>query len=150
MFVLTFNLNKKRAILIIAAAAVLLCVLIFAFGRSGTGSGTVKVTNNEDRVAYLESLGWRVTAEPIAERTIVIPQEFSSVYEAYNELQIAQGFDLREHRGLEVTIYTYEITNYTGYDGNVVADLYVFNYTVIGGDVHSLAQDGFMHGLRRR
>ncbi|MEG2643565.1 MAG: DUF4830 domain-containing protein, partial [Eubacterium sp.] len=74
--------------------------------------------------------------------------EFSPVYDAYNKLQISQGYDLSEYCGLEAKIYTYSIVNYSGYTGKVVADLYVRNGEIIGGDVHSLALDGFMHGLK--
>ena len=149
MFVLTCKLNKKRALLIIVAAAVILAVLAIALGSPEKDAAAPRVRNNADRVKYLHSLGWEVETEPVSEKKVIIPQEFSGVYESYNEMQIAQGFDLRKYRGLEVTIYTYNVTNYRGYTGSVVADLYVLNFEVAGGDVRSLALDGFMHGLRR-
>ncbi|MEG1460266.1 MAG: DUF4830 domain-containing protein [Oscillospiraceae bacterium] len=137
---------------IIIGAAVLLCCLILALGQGFGGHGegkTAKVKCGEDGAAFLESLGWEVSRAPLEEHEAVIPQKFSNVYSAYNELQIAQGYDLSKYSGLSVTIYTYAVKNYAGFNGEVVADLYVLNYEVIGGDVHSLALDGFMHGLVR-
>ena len=47
--------------------------------------------------------------------------------------------------------YTYEITNYTGYDQGIVADLLVSNGRVIGADLcNTSAKDGFMLGLEKR
>jgi len=150
MFVLTFKWNKKIALMVIIAAALVLCAIILAIAggdRAAGAPGTPKVKTNEDRVMFLKNLGWEVDETPISKNTVVIPKEFSEIYETYNKLQLDQGYDLSEYRGLEAIIYTYTVTNYSGYAGNVVADLYVMNYEVIGGDIHSLAIDGFMHGL---
>jgi hypothetical protein len=152
MFVFTFKWNRKTALLIVIAAAALLCALIlFSGGSSGRkAGGALMVRTNEDRVKFLENLGWETEDEPIEEKTVIIPKEFSKIYGKYNKLQLAQGFDLSQYRGLEATIYTYAVKNYSGYTGNVVADLYVLSYEVIGGDIHSLALDGFMHGLYKK
>ena len=150
MFVFTLKWNKKLAILIIIAAAIVLCALIVSIGKSGSNNSSgSKVKTNEDRQMFLESLGWEVDTSPLEEKKVIIPKEFSKVYSTYNNLQLEQGFDLSKYCGLEVTIYTYRIKNYPDYIGEVVAELYVLNYEVVGGDVHSLALDGFMHGLRR-
>ena len=151
MFICTIKWNKKLALAIVIAVAVLLCALIILSrtGGSGQSGSTQKLRTNEHRIEFLESLGWEVSEEPIEEKIIVIPREFSNVYTSYNKLQIAQGYDLSKYCGLEAKIYTYNIYNYPGYSGTVVADLYILNHEIIGGDVHSLALDGFMHGLRR-
>lgn len=152
MFVLTLKWNKKIALLVVLAVAVLLCVLIFAIGSGSRGTDAVSqsVKTNEDRVKFLQNLGWEVDPTPISEKTVVIPKEFSDIYDTYNGLQLDQGYDLSLYRGMEATIFTYTVTNYTGYSGTVVADLYVVNSRVVGGDIHSLALDGFMHGLCRK
>jgi len=149
MFVFTIKWNKKVALLIIIAAAALLCAVILSIGNGGKHSAGVSTTvkTNEDRVKFLSNLGWEVDSNPIEEKSVTIPKQFSNVYETYNKLQLEQGFDLSQYGGLDATIYTYTVKNYTGYTGNVVVDIYVMNYQVIGGDVHSLALNGFMHGL---
>jgi len=149
MFVFTIKWNKKVALLIIIAAAILLCAVILSIGngaKHGEGVSTT-VKTNEDRVKFLSNLGWEVDSNPIEEKSVTIPKQFSNVYETYNKLQLEQGFDLSQYGGLDATIYTYTVKNYNSYNGNVVADIYVMNYQVIGGDVHSLALNGFMHGL---
>ncbi|MEG0777387.1 MAG: DUF4830 domain-containing protein [Oscillospiraceae bacterium] len=150
MFVVTMKWNKKVAVLIIIAAALILGGIILAISLGGSGGSDThaKAKTNDDRLEFLDGLGWEVEANPIAEKTVIIPKEFSPVYDAYNKLQISQGYDLSEYCGLEAKIYTYSIVNYSGYTGKVVADLYVRNGEIIGGDVHSLALDGFMHGLK--
>ena len=153
MFVLTFKWNKKTALLIVVAAAVLLCAIILSVGAGGSGSGSTgsqKLKTNEDRVMFLKNLGWEVDETPVSEKKVVIPKEFSDIYNTYNRMQLDQGYDLTQYRGMEAMIYTYTVTYYSGFTGKVVADIYVLNSKVIGGDIHSLAIDGFMHGLCRR
>lgn len=131
---------------VILGAALIMCALILAIG----GSGGTRVRTNEDRVKFLEDLGWQVDPEPCCETEVLIPREFSDVYQNFNQLQIEQGYDLAEHRGETATIYAYRVLNYKGFEGPVIAELYVANNHIIGGDIHSLALDGFMHGLKRR
>lgn len=150
MYVVTMKWNKGTAALIIVLAALLLGVIIMLSSDNGAPSqGSQRFDTNEAIVGYLESLGWQVDAEPVEEKSIVIPREFSKVYEEYNRLQQAQGFDLSNFCGREATIYTYAVHNYEGYVGGVVADVYICKGELIGGDIHSLALDGFMHGLKR-
>lgn len=149
MLIYTIKWNKTAAVLIVLAVAAILVLLTLALGN-GSGSGReARVGSSEDVTDFLGALGWTVDEASAEERDVVIPQEFSEIYKEYNSLQKAQGYDLSNYRGRQVTIYTYGITNYSGYSGKVVADVYVFDGRVIGGDVHSLELDGFMHGLRK-
>ncbi len=152
MFVMTMKWNKRKALFIVIAAALLLCALVVIIGAGSRGGKAPSQTakTNEECIMFLNSLGWEVESTPLEEKTVIIPKEFSDVYENYNALQLEQGYDLSGFRGLEVTIYTYTVTNYAGFKGTVVADLYIYQGQVIGGDIHTLAIDGFMHGLRRR
>lgn len=145
MFVCTVKWNKKAALLAVGAAALLICLLIALMSTGGSDGCRAKT--NEERVEFLNSLGWEVNPEPSEVRDIVIPKEFSDIYETYNQLQQQQGYDLSEFKGMPATLYTYEILNYSGYNGKVVAELYVINDLIAGGDIHSLELDGFMHGL---
>ena len=153
MFVVTARLNKKKlliCILILAAIAAVVLVLTGS-GRKAQAASlpklTAKVKSNEQRVSYLQGLGWEVSQTPLEEQEVTIPKTFNEIYTSYNELQKAQGFDLTDYAGLRVTRYTYEVQNYPDAGDTVVADLLVYKHKVIGGDVQSTALDGFMQGL---
>ena len=153
MFVVTARLNKKKlliCILILAAIAAVVLVLTGS-GRKAQAASlpklTAKVKSNEQRVSYLQGLGWEVSQTPLEEQEVTIPKTFNEIYTSYNELQKAQGFDLTDYAGLRVTRYTYEVRNYPDASDTVVADLLVYKHKVIGGDVQSTALDGFMQGL---
>lgn len=143
--------NRKTAVLIIIAVAVLLSAVVFLASSGDPEKNDVRswgLNDNDDRLEYLSSLGWQVEAEPADTKTVVIPREFDAVYQDYNELQKSQGFDLSEYCGMEVTVYTYNVTNYpSSGNGSVQAELYIKNGRVVAGDIHSTALDGFMHGL---
>ena len=152
MFIVTARLPKKR---LIAAGAALLCCAAAAAGlfcarslaavTAGAGAGSART--NEDRVAYLEQLGWTVRAEPLAVEELLIPEEFDASYDEYLALQSGQGFDLTQYCGRRVERYTYEITNYPTGETGVQASLLVYRGSVIGGEVLSASPDGFLHGL---
>lgn len=152
LFIFTAKFSRKKAILMVVALAVILCAIVFFVGRQGkadaieTTSGE-NIRSEEDVVEYLNSLGWEVGAEPIEVQKIVIPGEFSEVYENYNILQKEQGFDLSEYSGIDAVRYTYEVLNYPGEESGIVADVIVADDCVIGGDIQSLQLDGFMQGL---
>ena len=131
------------------ALAVLLALLTLSIGAADRGgSSGESVKSAAEGAAYLESLGWHVSPEPAEERTVIIPGEFSDIYDGYNQLQRSQGFDLGEYKGKQATIYTYTLLSYEGYTGGVVADLYLCGGKVIGGDIHTLELGGFMHGIK--
>ena len=147
MFVCTIKWNKGTAVFVVLLVAAILILLTFAIANSSGGSGNNSADSAEEVAEYLESLGWQVDLETASEKQVIIPERFSNVYEEYNKLQKAQGFDLSKYSAQGVTIYTMSVTNYAGYSGNVVADVYVWHGKIIGGDIHSLELDGFMHGL---
>ena len=100
---------------------------------------------------FISSYGWVVKSEPDDVREIIIPSEFDDVYENYNSLQLAQGFDLSSMKGQRVKRWTYTITNYPGYEIEdcIKINILVYNGCVIGGDVCSIKLDGFMHGFEK-
>lgn len=107
------------------------------------------IKSNEDRVRFLAQFGWQVKPEAIESIEVTIPDEFDKIFTAYNEIQKQQGLDLTKYKKKNVTRYTYEITNYDGYDGTVYANILVYRNKVIGGDVCSADVKGFIHGLER-
>lgn len=108
-----------------------------------------KIRSNEDRIAFLAQFGWQVEETPRESANVAIPAEFDKVFAAYNELQRAQGLDLSKYASRTVERYTYRVTNYEGYDGEVFANLLICRGRVIGGDVCSADQNGFLHGFTR-
>lgn len=152
MFIFTARIHKRR-LAAAAAALLLLCGAALAVGGLDGGrsvdaaapaSSSGKVKTNEQRVAYLEALGWQVGAEPLAVEELLVPEEFDETYTDYLALQNAQGFDLTALRGRRIKRYTYEVLNYpTGVNG-VQASLLVYKDRVVGGEVLG---DNLLHGL---
>lgn len=156
MFIFTARVTKKR-LAAAAAALILICGGMIALGGTGAEQSidaaavdtSARVKTAEDRIAYLESLGWQVVPEPIAVEELLIPEEFDDSYTEYLALQSAQGFDLTEYRGKRVKRCTYEITNYPTGETGVQVSLLIWKNRVIGGEVLSPRLDGFLHGLAR-
>lgn len=154
MFVKTIRFNKKTAVAGVVIAAVLLTALVLTVsnGKSGTKHSIfdfgTSLRTDEGRAAYLMELGWEVDAEPLESKSVLIPKEFGEILTQYNSMQTASGYDLSDYAGLTVEQYTYRVTNYENAPGDVNATIYVYNGQIIGGDIHSTAVDGFMHGLK--
>lgn len=151
MFVLTTKFDKRKITLALAVIAIVaVAIIIISLFSGGDAAESVSmdavVKSNEQRVTYLNSLGWEVEEDPLEEQTVIIPQEFGDVYAEYCRLQTEQGFDLSKYAGLEATRYTYKVLNYPSGE-DVVADMIVYRNKVIAGDVQSTALDGFMAGL---
>ena len=96
MFVLTTRLRKKRAILVGALAILLIAggLLWRGLSREAEAPEETVLRDNEDRIADLKELGWEVDEEPVESMELELPEELTGSYAAYNELQLAQGFDL--------------------------------------------------------
>lgn len=151
MFTKCLKLTKKRAVIflimlgIVLAAAVILC----SSPRSLFSTGDMlNVSSPEGRVKYLACYGWDTDPDSEQSRTVLIPKELEGALAEYGAMQSAQGYDFVSYAGLECTQYTYTVTNYAGAGRAVYATLYVKGARVIGGDIHSAAIDGFMHGIR--
>jgi len=108
-----------------------------------------KIKTAEDRIEFLRQFGWEVDPTALEEVKVTVPSEFDKVHTSYNELQLEQGFDLTKYHKKDVMRYTYRITNYPDYDGEVYANILVYKKQVIGGDICSADASGFIHGLDR-
>ncbi len=146
------GLLSKRLKLFLGIAALCLAVLLLidatGFGKEAL-SVSVPLSGNVDTAGseFLKEYGWEVSATPKEVQEITIPGEFNRVYTIYNDLQLAQNFDLTPYRGKAVKRYTYEVYNYPDLPTGVVANLLIYKNEVIGGDICTLALDGFMHGF---
>ena len=152
MFIYTARIPKKRllagGITLLCCCAVLVTALIVtAAGTAVAASAEVKgVRDNEDRIGYLQQLGWQVSDQPMSTEELLVPTEFDDTYSDYLTLQSEQGFDLTQYCGKRIKRYTYEILNYPSGESGVQVSLLVYKNTVIGGEVLS-PSGGFLHGL---
>lgn len=151
MFVFSLKANKKRLVILLVVIVAALMVLYIAVNRDtpvvNDGAISLKASNEQERLAFLSQFGWEVDEDPVAVEEVIIPTEFNEVYEKYNQLQLSQNFDLTKYAGKTAKKWTYEIKNYPGYgadSGLIQANILVFEGVVIGGDVNSVEQDGFM------
>lgn len=155
MIVISMKLRKLRAALLLCGIAAIFLVTFFAVHAANDAVETAAplqiVEGNEQRIAFLEGFGWAVSPEPIEIVEVIIPSEFSEVYQNYNDIQKLQGYDLMKFRAKRVKRYTYEVTNYPSDTGspreNVRANMLVYDGRVIGGDICSTELAGFMHGF---
>lgn len=158
MLVLSMRVRKLRIALVLGGLIVI-CGAIFLAMPSGANPPAHTVARvrssaktNEERIAFLSSFGWKPSEEPIEIVEVIIPSEFTDVYENYNEIQKQQGYDLTKFKSKRVKRYTYAITNYPGQEekapGTIRANLLVYDSKIIGGDVCSVELAGFMHGFK--
>lgn len=159
MFIVTAKVNVKK-ILAGGLAVVVLCgaawtggIILRGQGQeasavSAQGAERKGIKTNEDRMNYLEEFGWSVIEEPVQTEELQFPESFEDeIYAEFLMLQTDQGFDPVKYAGKRVKRYTYQITNYPTGEEGIMADLYVYKNTIIGGEVLSPKLDGFLHGL---
>ena len=149
MFVKTVKVKKPNPLaLSIVLIIVLALIAVWVLKGSTGGIGEkYQLTNNDERVAFLNELGWEVSEKETDVKVVKIPEKFNMVYTAYNKIQVEQGFNLKKYKGKTVEIYTYEVYNYPDEPEDIVAHLLICNNVLIGGDVCCTQLDGFMQGL---
>ena len=150
MFVLTTRLRKKRAILVGVLVILLIAggLLWRGLSRDAEAPEETVLRDNEDRIAYLKELGWEVNEEPVESMDLQLPEELTGSYAAYNELQLAQGFDLRDYLGKGVSRWTYQVRNYPDRPEDVQLNLYLCEGRPIAGDIIAGGEGGFQGTLR--
>ncbi|SHM10791.1 DUF4830 domain-containing protein [Ruminococcus flavefaciens] len=126
---------KKFTFMVFAAAA-------FALASCGKNEAIPpqlpQAADASQRIGYFASHGWEV--EEISERDIIIPHEFSDIYEEYAEMQDRQGLPLREYSGRSARLYTYEVKNYSPENMKMLAELLVCDDKAVASMVYS--EDG--------
>lgn len=148
MFIVTAKFSRRR---VLAAVAVLLLVLALTVlpraCRKADEAPSIPAETNEQRVAYLVSLGWKVNEQPIETLSVTLGDTLEEPYESYNALQLEQGFDLTRCCGKTLSRYTYVVTNYPDASLPCQADLYVCDGVVAAGDIVCTGENGFMAPL---
>lgn len=129
-------------LIVIAAAAVIITAVSSAEEPDGSSPEMI--------MEFLSENGYSVSSPIIKE--ITIPEEFSDVYENYNELQKEQNFNLAKYKGKSAVSYTFSVIGYIDENGEpdntVEAHVIVCDGKIIGGDIASTRLDGFMKPIR--
>ena len=152
MMVMTAKVDTKKVIAILAAVAVLIIGLIALLGDKDDSAPTAAaaaVTTNDDRVKFLNDLGWEVSTSPTESSQVRIPKESSDVFDRYNALQKSQGYDLSAYAGKNVMRYVYKVENYPNATEPVYATLLIHKNQVIGGDITDTAAKGMIQALKK-
>lgn len=108
----------------------------------------VAYSAENDAIEFLSYYGWQVEEKPIESAPVIIPEEFDTIFEDYNVLQKEAGLDLKAYRGQKGTRYTYRVLNYPENIENVRSNVIVIDGKAVGGDISTVALDGFMHSLK--
>ena len=140
--------RRRMALMSLALGLVIGSALLLA-GCFGGNKETEVITaaTNEERVAYLEALGWQVEPQPIETLDLQLPEKLEGEWDAYAKLQKGQGLSFSEFAGQAVKRYTYTVTNYPEIPQGVQANLYLWGDQIIGGDVIFTGQGGFQTDL---
>lgn len=119
---------------------------------SGPNDIILSAETHKERMSFISQFGWKVDEEPVQVKEVIIPTESDDVYNAYNDIQRLQGFDLTQFAGERVKCWTYTVKNYEGYENQecIHANILVYDGKVIGGDICSVELDGFMHGFSEK
>ena len=151
MNIYTFKLNKKTFGILTAVVLIIvgLVITLVSCTKKEDAQTTVKLSEKEEMLQYVQSLGYTLDEERYQEKQVVIPSEFDEVYTKYNQLQKDSGFDLEKYKGKKVTLYTIGIKDYKDAQ-DVLCDLLVYKGKVIGGAVYTADVSGFMHGLNKK
>ena len=148
MFIITTKFSKCRAFAAVAVLALVLALIVLPRScRKAAETPAVLAETNEQRLAYLTSLGWEVSEQPIETLSITLGETLEEPYVSYNTLQLEQGFDLTRQCGKTLSRYTYVVTNYPGRPQSCQLDLYVCEGVVAAGDIVCTGENGFMAGL---
>lgn len=137
MFVLRFK--KKRFIVALIVVLAVITVFIILINADFTSVEdnveknskiySLKADSADDRLGFFKQLELKAGQETADE--VVIPQNFNSVYEKYNEIQKKSVFDLSNYAGKPAKRYTYSI------DDGKKAVILVYKNRIIGGHITS-------------
>ena len=130
MFVLRFK--KKRfivALIVVLAVITVFIILINADFTHVEDYSEFKADSSDDRIKFFQQLEINAVDESVDE--VIIPQDFNSVYEKYNEIQKKSVFDLSNYAGKPAKRYTYSI------DDGKKAVILVYKNRIIGGHITS-------------
>ena len=147
MYVIHFRLRKQLLLAGGAALALALTLLLVLPGCQKQNAAPIPAGTEDQRLAYLTSLGWEVEETPVETLDLLLPEKLEGEWQAYAKLQKSQDLPFGDFAGQTVRRYTYTVTNYPGIEKGVQANLFVCGDQLIGGDIISLAENGFQTDL---
>ena len=147
-----FHLSRRRIFLSFLSLSLVICLSFVLVGclkkvPNEAASGILAATN-EERISYLNSLGWEVEEpEPIETLDLKLPEDLLTSWADYVALQDSQNLPFGSFAGQTVQRYTYRISNYPDVPNGVQANLYLCGDEVVGGDIIATGKKGFQAGL---
>ena len=152
MYVFTFSfklLSRKTFAAVLAAVAAVSAVIIINSEFGADSKSSAVVCSDAFSVSeYLNSFGVEIDAEEVVADEITVPEQFNDVYESYNKVQKAQGFDLSGYKGCKLARYTFPVTNYSDENQNVFAEVLLYDGVVVAADIYSTNAEGFIKALK--
>lgn len=147
MYVVHFRFRRSLAAAAASALLLMLALILFLPGCRKQAADPIPAGTEEQRLAYLTSLGWTAQDSPLETLDLLLPEPLSDDWADYGRLQKEQGLPFCDYAGQTVRRYTYALTNYPGIPQGVQANLFVCGDRLIGGDVICPGADGFQTGL---
>ena len=155
MFVYSVKTSKAKIITLFIAIIAVITAIFTVMSKGNEPAATddsamnVKAATAQERKAFLAQFGWKISEDPVEVSEVIIPEVFDDGYTEYAAMNKAQGFDLEPFKGMRAKRWTYTIFNYPGLENtdSVQANLLVFDGRVIGGDICSLENGGFIAGF---
>lgn len=145
MFAASFRMNKLAVVTFLCSLALLSAIIavFFAFGVfqpetaqiENLGRYSLRVSDKEETEKFFAQFGLAVDFTNCTEKEIIIPNEFDSLYEEYNNLQKSQGLDLSKYKGRTAQQRIYPIITESGQEFYAV--LIVINDKVVGGHINA-------------
>lgn len=119
----------------------LLIIVLFVLWEinDALASDKSRLFTNEDRVLFINSLGYEIDNNFTESKEIIIPYNFNDIYENYNALQKQVGYNLENYKGCPAVLHKYKLAGSDKY-----INLIVYNGNVIGGDISSSQLNGEM------
>ena len=140
--------RRRMALLSLALGMVIGSALLLAGCFGGEKEPEIiTAATAEERVAFLEGLGWQVEPQPIETLDLQLPETLENEWADYAKLQKGQGLPFGEFTGQAVKRYTYTVINYPDIPQGVQANLYLWGDQIIGGDIIATGQGGFQSDL---
>lgn len=89
MLIFTTRFSKKKAVLTVIVIGAVIAALVILAGhfQKGGNADLPQLTDNPQRVAYLQSLGWEIETEPLETLQFLLPATLTEPYLSYNQLQ---------------------------------------------------------------